>query len=417
MKINRRNFLISTGAFLALPNLNANETLASSVQQRLVFLGVGFGFTQDFYPKDFGDNYELTSSLKPLEKNKKDFTMVANLWNKFSRDPHSGSVTYLTGANLKGATSSTNKNSISCDQLAAQYLGKDTRFPSIQLTSLETNSGYGGGASLSWDAKGNSMSGLESPLKLYNMLFGNQSLKPEETIAMLEKKKSLLDSLVSGMKSLNNRASKMDRERLDQYYQSIREVELRISKEKLWAYKPKPQVNYEAPAGNMNGEAEIKAMYDLIILALQTDLTRVVTYRLPLQSLLRSLGSKLGPHQVSHYNKDPDRKRDMLLREKKEAELLSYFIDQLKSKKETDGSSMFDNCLVSYGSNIRDWHILKSVPAFIAGNIRGKIKHGQHIKMPKDTPLCNLWLTLLQTMGIPEETFSDSTGTINELLV
>ena len=156
-------------------------------------------------------------------------------------------------------------------------------------------------------------------------------------------------------------------------------------------------------------------MYDLILLAMQTDLSRVITYRQPIVSLLQALDIKYSAHAISHYQKGEDLKKAMIVRERKQTELFASFIDRLKATKDVDGSRLFDNCLVSYGSNLRAGHMLKNVPAFVTGNASGKLRHGRHVKMPDDSALCNLWLTLLQTCGVTVEQFGDSDRRIEEL--
>ena len=156
-------------------------------------------------------------------------------------------------------------------------------------------------------------------------------------------------------------------------------------------------------------------MYDLILLAMQTDLSRVITYRQPIVSLLQALDIKYSAHAISHYQKGEDLKKVMIVRERKQTELFASFIDRLKATKDVDGSRLFDNCLVSYGSNLRAGHMLKNVPAFVTGNASGKLRHGRHVKMPQETPLCNLWLTLLQTLNLSVKQFGDSNGVLSEL--
>ncbi|MCM8541840.1 MAG: DUF1552 domain-containing protein, partial [Lentisphaeraceae bacterium] len=263
--------------------------------------------------------------------------------------------------------------------------------------------------------KGQSLSGYRSPLKFFDVLFGGGGRTYEETLRDLEKKKSVLDSFLFSIKSMAKRATKQDKERLGQYYQTIRELEIRIAKEKLWAKEPKPKVKYGRPKDKMNGEEEIKAIYDLIILALQTDSSRVVTYRQPLQRLLTSMGINAIPHDLSHPNGGSPRVQFSRDKDVKQSELLAYFIDKLKDTKDSNGKRLFDSTLVSYGSNLRAGHMLKNVPAIITGNIDNKFKHGRHIEMPVNTPLCNLWLTMLQTAGVPAKSFGDSDGLIEPI--
>lgn len=415
MKISRRNFLAASGSVLLLPHLQALDEKKNKAPERLIFLGFSYGFTKEFYPEDFGKDYKLTAGLASMEKHKNDFSIVSNLWHKYSREPHGGTVSYLTGADVLGTPGKKFYNSISVDQVAARYMGMDTRYTSLQLSTKERD-GHGGGSSLSWDENGNSMSGITSPFGLYNMLFGGEKMTYEQRLAELQRRKSVLDAYVSSIKTVNSRASKMDKERLEQYFQSLREIELRIEKEKLWANKPKPSVSYKVADKKFNGIEEIKTMYDLIVLALQTDLSRVYTYRQPLESLLEAMNINYTGHQLSHYHNSDARKKDAVARQLKQTELFADFITKLKNSKDVDGSRLFDNTVVSYGSNIREGHMLKNVPAFISGNIKGKLKHGQHIQMPEDTPLCNLWLTLLKTLNCPVDSFSDSSGIVDQLL-
>lgn len=411
----RRQFLAAAGSTLFLPQLEAFAKVGTA-PQRLVFLGFSYGFTEEFFVKKPGRDFELTPGMKPLERHRDDLTIISNLWHKNSREPHSGTVSYLTGANCLGTPGKRFHNAVSCDQVAARHLGKDTRFASLQVSSSESD-GHGGGSSLSWDENGKSLSGIAEPFRLYSLLFGGENMSYEERLAHLQRRKSMLDGYVESIQSLNRRVSQLDRERLDQYFQSIREIELRIEKEKLWANKPKPQVDYKAPNETIrDGIQEIRTMYDLMVLTMQTDLSRVLTYRQPLESLLKTLKITYTGHQISHYHGSEGRTRDARSREHKQTELFAGFIDQLKKTRDFDGSRLFDNCLVSYGSNIRTGHMLKNVPAFVTGNAKGKLRHGQHLVMPEETALCNLWLTLLQTCDVPGESFGDSDGVISDML-
>ncbi|MCM8538706.1 MAG: DUF1552 domain-containing protein [Lentisphaeraceae bacterium] len=416
--MNRRNFLAASGAMLVLPQLESfSAEKNNKVNKKMVFLGTGFGFTESLYPSGFGKDYKLSKSMSPLQKHKNDLTIVSNLWHKFSRDPHGGCTSYLTGANVDGTPGKRFANTISCDQVAAKYLGKETRYSSLQITSTDTNSfsGYGKGLSLSWDANGKPISGVTEPFRLYDKLFGGGDMSYEEKLAMLQQRKSILDAFVSNLKSLKKRSSKIDQDKLEEYSQSIREIERSIAKEKMWSNKAKPKVNYANPGKDVDGEAEMKAMYEMIILALQTDSTRVISYRQPIKGLLNSLGLNYDGHQLSHYNGSDPRTVASEKKDLKVMELYSGFIDRLKAVKEVDGSRLFDNCLVSFGSNLRSGHMLKNVPAFLTGNIGGQIKHGRHIEMPKESALCNLWLTMLKLCDVPVEKFGDSDSQIKEL--
>ena len=417
--MNRRNFLYASGLSLVLPSLESfgKSTENKKAFNKMVFLGVCFGFTESLYPTTFGKDYKFTKLLQPLAKHKQDMTIVSTLWHQYSRDPHAGCTSYLTGANVDGTPGKRFANTVSCDQVAAKYLGQSTRYSSLQITSDDTNSfsGYGKGLSLAWDENGKPVSAVNDPSRLYTQLFGGENTSHEQKLAILKQKKSILDTFTSNLKSLSSKASKIDQEKLSEYSQSVRDIERAIQKEKMWSNKAKPRVDYAAPAKKLDGVAEMKTVYDLITLALQTDSTRVISYRQPLKNILSGLGISYDGHQLSHYHGSDPRTVASEKKDLKMMELFSYFIDRLKTIKEVDGSRLFDNTLVSYGGNLRTGHMLKNVPAFVTGNVGSKIKHGQHIKMPEETALCNLWLSLLKSCDVPVDSFGDSTGEIKEL--
>ena len=426
--ITRRSFLRGAGQIcLALPFL---ETFASAKAtttpppKRMVFLGGGFGFTKDtFYPTESGRFSEigLTEGLLPLKRHQDDITMVANLTNLGATNPHGGSVSYLTGANVAGTPGKGFFNSTSCDQLVAQYLGKETRFPSLALSATEPdgsqNSGHGPGLSLSWDDSGNPIPGISSPLELYRTIFSNPADSPDGLNRRLAKKHSILDIVRLDGGSLKRNLAKSDHEKLDEYFQGLRQIEKGLERQSLWSEIPKPKAPFDEPVQIMPGEEEIKLMYDMIIIALQTDSTRVLTYRQPVCSILIGMGIQLKAHSLSHYGFSNPRTLASRERDKKCSELFAHFLDRLKEAKDIDGSRLYDNCIVSYGTNLRSGHELKNLPAILSGGGAKNIKHGRHIILSKeDTPLANYWLTLMQEAGVPRERFSHSTGILPELL-
>lgn len=425
--LTRRSFFRSGSAFLALPFLETFAKAAAATAappKRLIFLGGGFGFTKEtFYPDKAGRFSEigLTEGLAPLERHQKEITMVSNLTNLGATDPHGGSVSYLTGANVAGTPGKRFFNSISCDQLAARQLGENTRFPSLILTSDEPdggqNSGHGAGLSLAWDDAGNPLPGVKRPLDLYHSLFGGKNDSRMALDAMLAKKQSILDLVRIDAGSMKRTLSTSDQEKLDEYFTGIRQVENGLQRQAMWADVPKPGAPFGEPVNVLPGETEIKLMYDLIIVALQTDTTRVVSYRQPVCSMLAGMSITLNAHSLSHYGFSEPRKNASRQRDKKCSELFAHFLDRLKEAKDSDGSPLFDQCIVSYGSNLRTGHELKGVPAILSGGGAKGIRHGRHVVLPKaDTPLANYWLTLMQQAGMKIDRFSHSTGTVPELL-
>ena len=177
---------------------------------------------------------------------------------------------------------------------------------------------------------------------------------------------------------------------------------------------PKPKAPLDAPGESLVGEQEVRLMYDLLVAAFQTDSTRVVTYRQPMANLIKSMGIAVAPHDMSHYTPG-ERMAASQKRDKKQSELLASLLDKLEAVREADGSSLLDNVCLAYGSNIRSIHYLDNCPTVIAGGGAG-ITHGRHVVLAaKHTPLANLWLSLLQGVGIETDAFGDSTGTIGEL--
>lgn len=423
----RRSFLRLGSSVLALPFLEtfaAPKAAAAAPAKRLIFMGGGFGFTNDtFYPQKAGrfEEIGMTEGLSPLERHQNDLTMVSNLTNLGATNPHGGSTSYLTGANVAGTPGKRFHNSISCDQLAAQHLGKNTRYASLVLSAKESdglqNSGHGNGLSLSWDESGKPIPGIERPLDLYHELFAHAGDSRDELDARLKKKQSILDLVRIDGANMKRTLSKGDREKLDEYFTGVRQVEKGLERQAQWADIPKPQAPFQAPDEGLSGEEAIHLMYDMMIIALQTGMTNVVSYRQPVTSLLLGMGITIKAHSLSHYGFSDTRIQASRERDKKCTGLFAHFLDRLKEAKDSDGSRLFDNCIVSFGSNLRSGHQLKNVPAILSGGGAKDIALGQHLVLPKtDTPLANYWLTLMQQAGVPVENFSHSTGILPELV-
>jgi len=425
-RINRRHFLRGAGALIALPALesigfrrfaSAAASAPIAPPKRMAFMGMGFGVTKEtWFPdvKQTGAKYVLPQGLAPLSRHQADFTVVQGCANKFSNEAHWGSTFWLTGANRYAVPGSSMANSISADQVAAQKLGKDTRFSSIQLdTSDGSGSGHGPGLSLAWDQRGKPIAGFPDPVQLFHKLFSAEELPLEQRQAAIAKNRSVLDAVLTEAKRVQRGLTKTDNDKIDEYFQGIRDIETRLNKDEDWLDVPKAESPMDEPKLGLKGRDEIKVMYDLMVAALQTDSTRVMTYRMPGQSLLTSMGINPTAHNVSHYS--PGERLDASkARDKAHAELLAGLIDKLKATKEVDGSSLFDHVTLAFGSNISSIHYLDNCPTILAGG-GANLKLGQHMVLPKDTPLCNVWLTMLRGMGIDVERHGDSSGVVKEL--
>jgi hypothetical protein len=426
--INRRHILRGAGALIALPALesigfqrfaSAAVTKRAKPSKRSVFLGCGFGVTREtWYPDkdDTGTHYQLPQGLAPLARHKADLTIVQGCANQYSNEAHWGSTFWLTGANRYSVPGQSMANSISADQVAAQQLGQDTRFASIQLNSSDGSaSGHGPGLSLAWNQHGKPVAGFDDPLQVFHKLFSAEDMPLAQRQAAIAEKRSVLDAVLSEAKRVQNGLTKTDTDKLDEYFQGIRDIETRLGKDEAWLDVPKAKAPIGEPEPGLKGKGEIEIMYDLIVAAFQTDSTRVMTYRLPGQSLLQSMDISLSAHNVSHYSPG-ERMEASQARDQAHSTLLAGLIDKLKATKEADGSSLFDHTALAFGSNISSIHYLDNCPTLLTGG-GANLKLGQHLVLPKDTPLCNVWLTMLQGMGIQAERHGDSSGVVKEMQV
>lgn len=423
----RRHFLRSSSACIAMPFLEslgfrlfAANRPPPPRPKRLIFLGCGWGVTREtWFPdvKQTGQNYTLPEGLEPLKRHQKNITIVQGCTNKFSNEAHWGSTFWLTGANRYAEPGQSFCNSISADQVAAAHLGKHTRYTSLQLSTPDASKqGHGPGLSLAWDARGKPLPACDNPLLTFHKLFSAEGTPLEERQTMLAQKRSVLDALSQDLARIKRDLSKDDTAKLDEYAQSIRDIEIRLGKDEQWLGIPKPASPLSEPSPGLAGRDEIKAMYDLMVAAMQTDTTRVLTYRQPVDSLLKSIDIPYTGHDLSHYERSQgDRMEHSQRKDVAQSTLLSGFIDKLKAAKEPDGTALFDHSILVFGSNISSVHFLNNCPTIIAGG-GPDLQFGQHLVLQKDTPLCNVWLTLLQSIGVRTERHGDSSGVVKELL-
>lgn len=427
----RRALLKGGGTLLALPlleSLGMQQPLSAAVHsvtpapKRMVFLGMGFGVTEEsWYPdlSQVGADYEIPKVIAPLARHKNDLTIIQNLYHQYTVDGHFGSTFWLTGANRYAVAGQSFHNTISVDQVAAAQLGRETRFTSIQLSGSNlgnASDGHGPGLSLAWNRQGKPVASWQSPVVAYHRLFSDDTTPLAVRQQQLAEQRSVLDTVLTDAKTVERRINKSDADKLDEYFQSVREIEVRLAKEEKWMAidKKKPQTAIREPGESLEGIEEMRIMYDLMVAAMQVDTSRVFTYRMPGDTMLASLGANMSAHNMSHYS-EGDRQEVSELRDRHHAILLAEFMDKLKASKEPDGSTLFDNVSITFGSNIRTKHSLTNCPTIVAGGGAG-FQHGRHLVMSdRRTPLCNLWLSLLKGSGIDAEVFGDSHGVIDEL--
>ena len=423
--IGRRTFLRGVGgASLALPFLDAMAVAATTdpVPIRMVCAGLNFGFVpQLFFPEDTGRNYKLSERLEPLEKLREDFTVFSGLdHGTEAQGGHGGVHAYLSGVLSRNSKGMPEAN-ISIDQKAAQLVGTQTRYPSLQLAS-----GNDPNNMISWSASGVSLPPVTQVETIYNLLF--QKVDPRmrnTTQARLAARTSILDLVKTDADYLKRKVGQRDRDKLERYFTSVREVEKRLTQASEWLDRPKPTVDYQLPPGadEMNFVDRVPLYYDLLTLALQTDSTRVIT--LALADIGTNYGGfkiSRGYHQLTHHGKVPEYITELSIIEQFHMTQLARFLEQLKEVQEPNGKTLLDNSMVLFGSGMGNAssHSNKNLPLILAG---GGFRHGEHKSYFKDeakkkaTPAGNLFVSMLQRFGMETDRFGLATTTLTGLEV
>ncbi|QDT45224.1 hypothetical protein Pan241w_53430 [Gimesia alba] len=434
-RLTRRTFLRGTGTTLALPILEAmcprtagaDDIVKSPPRLGFFYFGTGMNM-RAFTPVDDGKHFTPSRVLQPLMKFRNDLTVLSGTYLRYGGS-HTGDYTFLTGT--KAHTAQGIRNTISADQLAAAHLGRETRFPSLQL-SISRGTGLGGSMkTLSWNARGMPLPAESDPSVLFSRLFLNEAEGAREKQRTLRRQGSILDSLKDQAARLNRQISKSDRKRIDQYLTSVREVEQQLQRNILWSDRPKPTVDgttrskYRRPfdpeqTRDFHYETYSRLMYELIALAWQTDSTRVISYvvRQELRGgVYPEFGVSKGYHELSHHNNDP-RSLDELAR----VDVLymrqwAQFLEMLQSIKEPDGRTLLDRSLLGFSSGMGFNHSPDRLPTVLCGGRALGVAHQGHLRLPERTPLSNLWRTMLDRAGVPvNDAFQDSQGSIRELL-
>ena len=403
--LNRRRFLQGTGVALSLPAFESFAAGNEELPRRLVCVGNHLGFYPGhFFPKAAGKDYVPTSTLKPLDVHRDDLTVFSHLDHELNGG-HKAVQGFLTSIKKEEAAGFPEKN-ISLDQAAAGYVGSSTRFPSI-------NTGIDGGTDMCWTRAGVHVPPINNPAKLFQGLFVSSAKSEREAErTRLKHRASVLDALRDSAGALNRTLNAADRDKLDQYLTSVRDVERRLQMSKEWLDRPKPK----SPIDEVLNEErqhidEVALLYDLMALALQTDSTRVATLETGLG--FRTAELELGSyHGLSHHSKSEDRIGQLQVVEAFMTTKLSHFMSRLKE------AQIFDHTMIVFGSGMSDGsiHSNRNLPVLLAG---GGIKHQGHIICPeqqhKRVPLSNLWLSVLQWFGADVDHFGRSTGTFSPM--
>jgi hypothetical protein len=395
----------------------ASSSLAPNATPRRI-LGIcnNLGLRPDlFFPTGTGREYEASPYLKLLEAHRNDFTVISGVSHPNVDGGHPSDISFLTAA--PHPASSSFRNSISLDQYVAERVGNRTRFPSLTLAV------NGAARSLSWTGTGVAIPPEERASEVFNQLFIQGT--PEQVDAQvhrLDTGRSILDAVADQAKELQRDVGVRDRSRLEQYFTSVRDLEHRLQESRDWERKPKPLVSV-APPPELNNPSQymekVKAMYDLARLAFETDSTRAITL------MLNSVGTPAviipgetitdSYHNLSHHGKTPEKLAQLKVLDEWHMKLLANLFNDLKAVNE-GGESLLDRTMILYGSNLGDAnaHSTINLPTLFAG---GGFHHGQHLAFDRaqNYPLPNLFVSMLQRMGLDENKFASSTGTMRGL--
>ncbi len=366
----------------------------------------------NFIPQQAGKDYALSPYLELLKDYRQDFTVISGLSHAgmSSGFAHQATASFLTG--VPGAGRPGFRNSISLDQFAADHIGGLTRFPSLILS--------GEGLGLSWTRTGAQIPAQNSPSAVFRQLFLDGSAdEVQAQVQRLDDNQSILDDVRSQAKALRSDLGRGDRDKLDEYLTSVRELERRLVVNEDWCKKPKPKVNVEPPRDIANRADLIgrtRLLFDLTHLALQTDSTRLITIMLAGSTYAPPIaGVNLGHHDLSHHGKDPGKLEQLKIVELEVMKTVRDLLGKLKQNQEA-GASLLDRTTVFLGSNLGDAssHSVKNLPVLLAG---GGFRHGQHVHFDPENPppLCNLYVSLLQRLGIETDKFGSSAGTLTGL--
>ena len=422
--VSRRKFLKAAGVALSLPSLEAmrpamaRQADEKHVPRRMLAICNNLGLLPgEFFPTGSGRDYTLSPYLEILKQHRNDFTVFSGVWHPDVDGGHPADNCFLTAAPhpARGGFS----NTISLDQFIAERIGHLTRFPSLNLGVNPMQ----GQRSLSWTSSGVLIPCEESASTVFRQLFVSGTAQEEKKqIRRLQLGQSILDVVADQAKDLQKSLGANDRNRLDQYFGSVRELEQRMAASRAWEERPRPKVEAAEPVDPASNRAymeKVRLMYDLARLAFETDSTRSVALLLDSVNSpainIESMELSDGYHNLSHHGKSETKLAQLKEIDRSHMRLLDQLFSDLRGVKE-DGVSLLDRTMVLYGSNLgdADRHVTTNLPILFAG---GGFRHGQHLEFDRvhNYPLPNLFVSMLQRMGIEVDRFASSTGTMRGL--
>jgi hypothetical protein len=437
--IPRRTFLKGVGATLALPLLDGMVPAMAAVGDskrvnRLSFVYVPNGIIMDkFTPKTEGAGFEMTPILEQIAPFRDQMLVLSGLDCKHANpqpgegggDHERGSGAFLTGSHPKKTGGADIRAGISVDQIAAMELGKQTELASLELTLdfAEFVGGCDPGYScaytntLCWRSPTTPMPMENNPRAVFERLFGSSdTTDPAERLARLRKDRSILDAVTQDVARLQTGLGSADRRKLTEYLDAVRDVERRIQKVEQQSSQELP--TFARPVGiPATFEEHYKLMVDLQALAYQADKTRVITFLVAHEQSTRpypEIGISDPHHPLTHHSGNQEKIAKVIQINTYHAKMFSYFLERMRSTADGDGS-LLDHMMVIYGGSISDANVHKheDLPILLVGGGDGRLKGGRHVRYPKDTPVANLFLAMLNNLGVPAESFGDSTALLS----
>ena len=439
----RRSFLRGMGVTVALPLLDAMvpamtamKLSAASPATRLGFVYVPNGIIQKgWLPSKTGTGYEFLSTMKPLEPFRDKMLVLSNLMQNGGRalgdgagDHARAGATWLTGVHPKRTEGANIMAGVSADQYAAQELGKKTQFGSLELGLEEPtlagncDSGYSCAYTntISWRTPTTPNPTEVNPRAVFERLFGDgETTDPKARLKLMNEDRSLLDFVRGDVARLSPTLGSRDKSKLDEYLDGIRDIERRIQKaEQQSATMQVPLL--ERPTGIPDEfEDHAKLMSDLMVIAFQTDMTRVITFMMAREGSnrsYRSIGVPDGHHSVTHHQNDPEKIAKTMKIDALHVKTFSYLLSRMEATKDGDGT-LLDHSMILFGSSISDGnaHTHHDLPLVLAGGASANIKGGRHVRYAPETPMNNLLLTMLDKAGVPCEHLGDATGKLEHL--
>jgi hypothetical protein len=438
--LSRRTILRGLGASLALPLLDSmvpafagSVNAATKAPKRIGAFYAPNGTAMPFWmPKSFEPGFELPPILTPLEPYRDNLFVLSHLSNSCGVGDGVGGHArscgpWLTSSKIKKTEGSDIQAGVSMDQVAARYLGQETQLSSIELSldSMDSlgacDSGYSCAYTntISWRDERTPMPMDSDPRAVFERMFGAaDSTDPAARMARLAQERSVLDLVRESVSRLKQTLGAEDTLRVNQYLEGVRETERRIQAAEAQSKRELPVLERPGAAPDMY-EPHCRLMLDLLALAFQTDLTRVSTFMMSKEQTGRAypeIGVPDGHHPVSHHQNDPLKIEKLAKINVFHMQQFAYFLDKLRNTPEGDGT-LFDHSMFVYGSGMSDsnLHFQLDLPTLLIGGVAGTAKGGRHIGYKNDTPVANLWVTMLDRVDVPVEKFGDSSGKLEYL--